>query len=101
MKSYRNFFPLAGSVDVTRAAAFSNIAYSIPPTAEPIISDVMFGFYNACVTGGRDRFDYRFNPSVLGYATFGYFVTKSEILGGVCDQLGRRGSRSSSRSSQT
>lgn len=89
MKSYRNFFPLAGSVNVTRAAAFSNIAYSIPPTAEPIISDTMFGFYNACVTGARDRFDYRFTPTMLGYATFGYFVTRSETLGGTCDAFGR------------
>jgi hypothetical protein len=89
MKSYRNFFPLAGSVNVSRAAAFSNIAYSMPPTAEPIISDTMFGFYNACVTGARDRFDYRFTPTMLGYATFGYFVTRSEILGGTCDRLGR------------
>ncbi len=89
IKSYRNFFPLAGSVNVSRAAAFSNIAYSMPPTAEPIISDTMFGFYNACVTGGRDRFDYRFTPTMLGYATFGYYVSRSEILGGACDQFGR------------
>jgi hypothetical protein len=89
VKSYRNFFPLAGSVNVSRAAAFSNIAYSIPPTAEPIISDTMFGFYNACVTGGRDRFDYRLTPTFLAYGTFGYFVTRSEILGGTCDRVGR------------
>ncbi len=89
VKSYRNFFPLAGSVNVSRAAAFSNIAYSIPPTAEPIIADAMFGFYNACVTGARDRFDYRFTNTMLGYATFGHFVTKSEVLGGGCDQFGR------------
>lgn len=89
IKSYRNFFPLAGSVDVDRAAAFSNIAYSVPPTAEPIISDTMFGFYNACVTGGRDRFDYRFTPTFLAYGTFGYYVTRSEILGGTCDRFGK------------
>jgi hypothetical protein len=89
VKSYRNFFPLAGSVNVSRAAAFSNIAYSVPPTAEPIISDTMFGYFNACVTGGRDRFDYRFTPTFLAYGTFGYFVTKSEILGGGCDRFGR------------
>lgn len=89
VKSYRNFYPLAGAVQISRAAAFSNIAYSIPPTAEPIISDTMFGFYNACVTGGRDRFDYRFTPTFLAYGTFGYFVTKSELFGGFCDQFGR------------
>lgn len=89
VKSYRNFFPLAGSVNVSRAAAFSNVAYSIPPTAEPIISDTMFGFFNACVTGARDRFDYRFTPTMLGYATFGYFVSRSENIRGSCDQFGR------------
>jgi len=89
VKSYRNFFPLAGSVNVSRAAAFSNVAYSIPPTAEPIISDTMFGFFNACVTGARDRFDYRFTPTFLAYGTFGYFVTKAEVPGGNCDHFGR------------
>jgi hypothetical protein len=89
IKSYRNFYPLAGAVNVSKAAAFSNIAYSIPPTTEPIISDTMFGFFNVCVTGGRDRFDYRFTPTFLGYATFGYWETKSEIYGGGCDRMGR------------
>lgn len=89
VKSYRNFYPLAGDVNISRAAAFANIAYSMPPTAEPIISDTMFGFFNACVTGARDRFDYRFTPTMLGYATFGYFVSRSEIPGGACDRLGR------------
>lgn len=89
VKSYRNFYSLTGGVNTSRAAAFSNIAYSIPPTAEPIINDTQFGFYNACVTGGRDRLDYRFTPTMLGYATFGYFVTRSEIITGSCDRLGR------------
>lgn len=89
VKSYRNFYPLAGAVNVSRAAAFSNVAYSIPPTAEPIIADTMFGFYNACVTGGRDRLDYRFTPTFLAYGTFGFFETKSEVLGGACDRAGR------------
>ncbi len=89
MKSYRNYYPLAGSANLSRASAFANIAYSIPPTAEPIISDVMFGSYNACVTGARDRFDYRFTPTMLGYATFGYFQTRSEGIGGTCDRFGR------------
>jgi hypothetical protein len=49
----------------------------------------MFGFYNVCVTGGRDRFDYRVTPTMLAYGTFGYFVTKSEVLGGTCDRFGK------------
>ena len=89
VKSYRNFYPLAGSANLSRAAAFANIAYSMPPTAEPIISDTMFGFFNACVTGARDRLDYRFSPTMLGYATFGYFVSRSESPGGACDRFGR------------
>lgn len=89
VKSYRNYFPLAGSVNISRAAAFANIAYSVPPTTEPIISDTMFGFFNACVTGGRDRFDVRFTPTFLAYGTFGYYVTRSEAIGGTCDRLGK------------
>lgn len=89
MKSYRNFYPLAGSVNVTSASAFSNIAYSAPPTAEVVTQDSMFGFYNACVTGGRDRLDYRVNNNVLFWGALGYFITRSEVTGGTCDQLGR------------
>lgn len=89
VKSYRNFYPLAAGVNVSKASAFANLAYSAPPTAEPIISDVMFGYYNTCVTGGRDRFDYRFTPTFLAYGTFGYAVTRSEVPGGTCDRIGR------------
>jgi hypothetical protein len=89
MKSYRNFYPLAASVNVSRASAFANIAYSAPPTAEPVIADSMFYDFNACVTGGRDRLDYRLTDSVLVYGTFGYFVSKSEQPTGLCDALGR------------
>lgn len=88
-KSYRNFYPLAASVNISRASAFANIAYSAPPTTEPVITDTMFGFFNACVTGGRDRLDYRLTNTLLVYGTFGYFRTQSEQPGGQCDQLGR------------
>jgi len=89
VKSYRNFYQLASSANVSRASAFANIAYSAPPTAEPVITDTMFGFFNASVTGGRDRLDYRLTPELLAYGTFGYFVTRSEVFGGQCDRLGR------------
>ncbi|MBS2014011.1 MAG: hypothetical protein JST00_14065 [Deltaproteobacteria bacterium] len=89
VKSYRNFYPLAASVNVSRASAFGNIAYSAPPTAEPVITDTMFGFFNACVTGGRDRFDYRLTPTLLAFVSGGFFVTRSEVPGGQCDRLGR------------
>lgn len=93
VKSYRNFYPLAASVNISKASAFSNIAYSAPPTAEPILADQMFGFYNACVTGARDRLDYRFTPSFLGYVAGGHYVTRSEEPGGMCDRLGRSTAR--------
>ena len=89
MKSYRNFNPLAASVNVSRASAFANIAYSAPPTAEPVIADSMFYDFNACVTGARDRLDYRLTDTMLVYGTFGYFVSKSEQPTGSCDALGR------------
>lgn len=89
VKSYRNFYPLAGSVNISRASAFANVAYAIPPTAEPIIQDSMFGQFNVCATGGRNRLDYRFTPTVLAYGTFGFFETRSEIPGASCDRFGR------------
>jgi hypothetical protein len=89
MKSYRNYFPLAAGVNVSKASAFGNIAYSAPPTAEVITEDSEFGFFNACVTGGRDRLDYRVTDSALVFGALGYFVTKSEAPGSQCDQFGR------------
>lgn len=89
VKSYRNFYPLAGSVNVSRASAFANVAYSAPPTGEVVIQDSMFGQFNVCVNGGRDRFDYRFTPTFLGYTTLGLFQSKSEVPGGGCDRFGR------------
>ncbi len=89
VKSYRNYFNVAGSVNVTKASAFANLAYSAVPTIEPIISDTMFGFYNACVNGARDRVDARLSPNLLLYGAFGYSVTKSELPGGACDGFGK------------
>lgn len=89
VKSYRNYYPLAASVNFTRAAAFSNLTYSLSPTAEPVIADSMFGNFNVCVNSARDRFDYRFTPTFLGYGAYAYSVTKSEIFGGECDRWGK------------
>lgn len=88
MKSYRNYWALDGSVNITRASAFSNVVYSVSPTIEPIIADSMFGNFNVCVNGARDRFDYRFSEKWLGYAAFEYAVSKAEIIGGACDRWG-------------
>lgn len=89
VKSYRNFYPVGASINSSKASAFLNISYSAPPTAEVVTQDNMFGFFNACVTGARDRFDYRFTPTFLGYVAVGGFHTLSETPGGSCDRFGR------------
>jgi hypothetical protein len=87
-KSYRNFYPVAGSVDVRRAVQFNNIVYNSVPTAELITQDSMFGFYNACVDGARLRSDVRLSDAFLVYGALGYFYTRSEVTGGACDERG-------------
>jgi hypothetical protein len=89
IKSYRNFFPLAASVNVSKASAFSNVAYSAPPTAETVTQDSEFYFFNTCVTGGRDRLDYRLSDNFLVYGALGLFVTRAEAPGGQCDATGK------------
>jgi hypothetical protein len=89
VKSYRNFYGVTGAVDQSRASAFSNIAYTNVPSAEVITQDSAFGFFNACVNGGRLRGDYRLTPELLVYAQGIYAYTKSEIAGGGCDDKGR------------
>lgn len=88
-KSYRNFFPMSASVDGTRAGAFSNVVYSIPPTAEVITQDSAFGFFNTCVNGGRLRTDVRVSDPLLLYTQAIYARTQSEEIGGGCDRFGR------------
>lgn len=89
VKSYRNFYPMTASVDITRASAFANVLYSQPPTTEVINQDSAFGFFNACVNGGRLRTDVRLTDDLLVYGQGIYAFTKSELVGGNCDQLGR------------
>ncbi len=89
VKSYRNYYPLAGGVDVTRASAFSNLVYSIPPTAEVITQDSAFGFFNTCVNGGRLRTDLRISDPLLVWAQGVYAYTMTEQARGGCDAMGR------------
>lgn len=88
IKSYRNFYPLAGAVDGSRASAFANIVYSTPPTAELLTQDNEYGFFNACVDGGRLRTDVRLSDGFLAYGQAEYFHTKSEQGSGGCDEHG-------------
>ncbi len=94
IKSYRNFYPLAAAVDVTRASAFSNVVYSIPPTAEIITQDSAFGFFNACVNGGRLRTDVRVSEPLLLWAQAIHSVSQTELVAGACDRAGRNKSTS-------
>jgi hypothetical protein len=89
VKSYRNFWPLIGGVDLSRASAFSTVQYSTPPTAELLTQDSMFNNYNICVNGGRLRQDARVSQSVLVYGQLIAAHTKSEVPGGLCDASGR------------
>lgn len=88
LKSYRNFYNVAGTVLDRRAPEFSNVAYSAAPTAEPITQDAMFGDFNACVDGGRLRTDVRLTKSFLLWGQAYYAHTKSE-LSRKCNEWGR------------
>ncbi len=87
LKSYRNFYPVSGAVDKL-ASTFNIVQYNAPPTTEPLIQDSMFGFFNACVTGGRWRSDVRLAENFLVYGALAYYHSKSEIVGGECDRFG-------------
>ncbi len=88
-KSYRNFYGVTGAVDQTRASAFANVSYTNIPQAELATQDSAFGFFNACVNGGRLRTDYRLSSDLLIYVQGIYAFTKSEVAGGGCDEQGR------------
>jgi Family of unknown function (DUF6029) len=89
VKSYRNFYGVTGAVDQTRASAFSNVSYTNVPTVEVVTQDSAFGFFNACVNGGRNRTDVRINPSLLVYGQGIYAFTKTESTSGGCDETGK------------
>lgn len=88
-KSYRNYYSVPAAIDATRALPFSAVQYSNQPTTELLIQDSMFGFFNACVDGGRLRTDVRLMDGFLVYGTGAYYRSKSEIVGGSCDRYGR------------
>ena len=82
-KHYRSFFPLAANIDTNTkgfgAPEFDAVAYSVPPTVEPIYTEAIGGSPNVCMTGGRARADYRFDPHTSVYAWLGRYVSWSEL----------------------
>lgn len=88
-KSYRNFQPVSAAVNSTRVSAFTNVAYSTPPTTEAITQDNLNGSFNACVDGGRYRADVRVTKHLITYFQAVYAYTKSEQSAGItCDKDG-------------
>ncbi|NUQ78211.1 MAG: hypothetical protein HUU21_32170 [Polyangiaceae bacterium] len=80
-KHYRSFFPLNANIDrVTpgfSAEEFETVAFSQPPTVEPIYVEAL-GSPNVCMTGGRARADFRFTKGASVYAWAGRYVSYSE-----------------------
>jgi hypothetical protein len=89
IKSYRNFYGVNGAVDLTHAVEFQNVRYTNPPTAQPILQDSEFNFFNVCVNGGRLRSDVRLTSKLLAYGAVGYFRSQGEVPGGGCDRDGK------------
>jgi hypothetical protein len=90
IKSNRNFYPVAAAIDLTHAPEFNAVTYSfVPPAESPTILDTEFGYFNACVNGGRLRTDVRASDSLLVYGQGIFADTKSENTDGGCDARGR------------
>ena len=83
-KHYRRFFALGANVDVTtpghNAPEYSVVAYSAPPTAEPIYVEPIEA-PNVCMTGGRGKVDYKYNSTTAAYAWVGRYRSFTEIPG--------------------
>jgi hypothetical protein len=90
IKSNRNFFPVAAAVDTSHAPEFNVVAYSfVPPAETPTILDTEFGYFNACVNGGRLRADVQASDALLVYGQGIFDSTRSENTTGLCDARGR------------
>jgi hypothetical protein len=89
VKSNRNFYPVAASIDGNYAPELSTVSYTALPTGELITQDNMYGAFNACVNGGRYRVDVRLLPNFFMYGQGIYAHSKTETLSGRCDELGR------------
>jgi len=77
-KHYRRFFPLLANVSPLRAAEFSLLAASAPPTTEALFIDTAFESFNTCVSGGRLRGDLELSKLASAYAWAGYYESFAE-----------------------
>ena len=89
VKSNRNFYPVAAGVDLNSAVEFNVVTYSFAPPAEtPTILDTEFGYFNACVDGGRLRTNVNTSDNLLFYGQGIFAYTKSEQASSGCDARG-------------
>ncbi len=81
-KHYNRFFGLGSNIDVTtpghNAPEYSVVAYSAPPTVEPIYVEPIEA-PNVCMTGGRGRVDYKYNADTAVYAWVGRYRSYTEV----------------------
>jgi len=73
-KHYRRLYSLTANVGNTE---FAQLAYSQPPTVEPIYVESV-GSPNVCNTGGRAEVKYRFNRETSVYGWVGRYASFSE-----------------------
>lgn len=81
-KHYRKMFPLGANIDAStlgfRATEYSVVAYSAPPTAEPIYIEPI-DQPNVCQTGGRGRIDYKYDDHTAVYGWVGRYRSWTEV----------------------
>jgi len=81
-KHYRRMFPLGATIDTSTAGfsapEYAVVAYSAPPTAEPIYVEPIEQ-PNVCMTGGRGRVDYKFDDHTAVYGWVGRYRSWTEI----------------------
>lgn len=80
-KHNRKFFPLGSNIDVTTpgfsAPEYSVVAYSAPPTVEPIYLEPIES-PNVCITGGRMTANYKYDEHTAVYGWLGRYRSYTE-----------------------
>ena len=90
VKSNRNFYTVAGSVDGSRANELSLVTYSFLPPAESfnMLDAEGTGDFNACVNGVRVREDVTVDKNLLVYGQGIGAYSLTEQPNGNCDETG-------------